>query len=167
MSKNIVVEDVFLTSTGKKKLEERLKYLLKEEKKEVLEELAAARQQGDLSENTDYEFANIRKNEIDKEVNRIRSILARCKIIEDNLDQTNSFDKTVLLGTKLDIQFIEEAREFIKTITIVGEFEADPFQGLLSNKSLLALSILGKKVNDEVLVKNVKQPYTVKILKIY
>ncbi len=151
-------EKIILTKSGKAKLEKELRELIDVIRPEVIEELKAARAQGDLSENADYDAARAKQAEVEGRIKQIEDILANANVIEET-----SSDRVVKLGTTVTLLDLSENEEV--TYTLVGSVEANPLKGLVSNECALGEAIFGKKVDDVVVVKAVV-PYEVKILSI-
>lgn len=151
-------EKIILTKSGKAKLEKELRELIDHIRPEVIEELKAARAQGDLSENADYDAARAKQAEVEGRITQIENILANSQIIEED----NSV-KMVKLGSTVTICDVDNNEE--ETYTLVGSVEANPIKGLISNECALGEAIFGKKPGDVVNVKAIN-PYTVKIIKI-
>lgn len=148
-----------MTQAGLDELNEELKVLIHIDRPTVIEEIKAARAQGDLSENADYDAARDRQAALEARIRELETIIDRAEIIEENGDGYQS----VRLGatvTILDLEFDEE-----ETFTIVGSVEANPDNGKLSNVSPLAQAMMEKVVGDVVTVK-VDKPYKVKIVNI-
>ncbi len=151
-------EKVILTKSGKAKLEKELRELIDVVRPEVIEELKAARAQGDLSENADYDAARARQAEVEGRIKQIEDILVNAQVIEESTSM-----KIVKLGSTVTLLDLSENEEV--TYTLVGSVEANPIKGLISNECALGEAIFGKKVDDVVLVKAVA-PYEVKIVAI-
>ncbi len=150
---------VHVTKEGHEKLIEEKNNLIHVVRKDVIEELKAAREQGDLSENADYDAARDRQGKVESRISELEVMLNNIEIIEEKTGSS----KIVRLGSTIvvhDLGLDEEA-----TYSIVGSVEADPLNGKLSNESLFAQALIGKKVDDTVTV-SVEEPYDVKILKI-
>ncbi|AMC93550.1 transcription elongation factor GreA [Erysipelothrix larvae] len=153
-------EKIPVTQAGLDELNRELRQLIEVERAEVIEDLKAARAQGDLSENADYDAARDRQARVEARIRELENTLSRVELIGD----TNGKKfKTVSLGANVTILDIDMGEEM--TFTIVGSVEADPDNGRLSNVSPLAQAIMDSKVGDEVLVQ-VAKPYSVKILKV-
>lgn len=149
-------DKIKLTQEGKQKLEEELHNLVHVIRPEVIEELKAARAQGDLSENADYDAARARQGEVEGQIKKLESMLANCVVIE--------VVKTELIHTGSTVTYEDLSNNKEYTFTIVGTVEADPFNGKLSESSPLAMALLNHSVGDEITVKATK-PYQVKVLK--
>lgn len=147
-----------LTKEGEAKLKEELHTLVDIERPRVLEDLSAARAQGDLSENADYDAARSHQAEVEGRIKQIENILAN-SVIEDLATSSHH----VSLGTTVIIRDLTDQEEY--TYKIVGTIEARPLEGSISTSSPLGEAILGKRVGDKVIVKT-SMPYEVEIVKI-
>ena len=153
----MAIEKIQLTLEGKAKLEKELDTLINVERPKNIEDIQAARAQGDLSENADYDAARTEQDRIEGRIQEIKNMLENAKII----DVTPTSSKVVSLGstvTILDLSDNEEA-----TYRIVGTVESDPDNGLISNSSPLGAALIVYGVGDEVVVKVAKE-YRVRIL---
>ena len=146
-----------LTEEGKRKYEEELSYLINVENPKVIQELKEAREQGDLSENADYDAARRKQAEIDARINILQNLLENATII------AASGNDVVALGSKVTLKFLDDG--LVEEYHIVGTAEANPEEGKISNAFKLSQSILGHKVGDVVTVK-VDNPYNVEIVEI-
>ena len=155
----MATEKIELTREGEAKLTQELRHLIDIDRPEVLEQLAAARAQGDLSENADYDAARNKQAEVEARIKEIENIFANAKIIEDK----KSVSKLVALGSTVEVKDLSD--NTVATYTIVGTVEANPTKGLISNVSPLGKAIVGKKVGD-VCVVRVAREYKVEILKL-
>ena len=153
------VNKVELTKEGAEKLEKELRHLIDIDRPEVIESLQAARAQGDLSENADYDAARTKQAEIEGRIKEIENILANVKIISEKSKAT----KTVVLGSTVTIKDLSD--NTTASYTIVGTVEANPVKGLISNVSPLGRAVVDHAVGDVVVV-HVAQEYKVEILKI-
>lgn len=150
---------MILTHEGVKKLTEELRQLIDVERPKVIEELTFARSQGDLSENADYDAARNRQAEVEGRIKQIEDMLATAKIVDDKPKN----NKVVAIGSKVVIFDTVLNKE--ETYTIVGTVEANPFHKTISNLSALGSALIGKRVDDLVMVPAVK-PYQVRIVRI-
>ena len=155
----MATEKIELTKEGEAKLTKELRHLIDIDRPEVLDQLAAARAQGDLSENADYDAARNKQAEVEARIKEIENILANAKIIEEK-KQTS---KLVALGSTVEIKDLSDNTK--ATYTIVGTVESNPALGFVSNVSPLGKAIIGKRVGDVCTVK-VAQEYQVEIVKI-
>ena len=152
-------KEILVTEEGHAKLKEEYEHLLHEERDRVAEELKAARAQGDLSENADYDAARDHQAKVEARIRELEEMLHHVKIITKS---SNSL-KYVGVGTNVTIEY-QDTKE-VEAYDIIGTAEADPLNGKLSNETPLAIALLDKKVNDVVTV-NVNPSYKVKILDI-
>ena len=153
------MEDKFyVTEEGLEELKKQLDELIHVTRNQVIEELKAARAQGDLSENADYDAARDHQAEVESKIKELEYQIKNAEIIKDKRT-----GKTVRIGSTVELKELDIKNTV--TYKIVGSVEADPLNGLLSNVTPLAEAILDKKVGDVVTV-NVEKPYDVKILNI-
>ena len=144
-----------LTYAGLQELEAELEDLKVNKRKEVAQKIKEAREQGDLSENADYDAARQKQAEVNARIKEIQNNLANCEIIEKTLSKTISVGSTV---TILDLSTNEES-----TYSIVGTVESNPFEGKISDSCPLAKSLFGHIAGEVVTVKAAK-PYQVKVI---
>ena len=135
-----------LTYAGLKKLEEELHDLKVVKRKEVAEKIKEAREQGDLSENAEYDAAKDEQRDIEARIEELEAILKNAEVVvEDEVD----FDK-INIGCTVkvfDITFDEEM-EF----KLVGSTEANSLEGKISNESPVGQALMGKQIGDVVTV---------------
>lgn len=132
-----------LTQEGLLKLNEELKHLINDKRKEVIERIREAAAHGDLSENADYAQAREEQSFIEGRIMEIEDMIKNAEIITASKQHS-----TVTIGStiKVKIDGVE------KTYTIVGSNEANPLEGKISNESNVGKSLLGKKNGDKVIV---------------
>ena len=149
-----------LTYAGLKALEEELENLKVVKRKEVAAKIKEAREQGDLSENAEYDAAKDEQRDIEARIEEIEKILKNAEVVvEDEVD----FDK-INIGCSVlvyDKEFDEEIQ-----FKIVGSTEANRLQGKISNESPVGQALLGKKVGDEIQVETQAGVMEYKVLKI-
>lgn len=133
-----------LTYAGLKALEEELENLKVVKRKEVAGKIKEAREQGDLSENAEYDAAKDEQRDIEARIEELEGILKNVEVIvEDDVD----LDK-INVGCTVkvfDITFDEEM-EF----KIVGSTEANSLEGKISNESPVGQALLGRTVDEIV-----------------
>ena len=133
-----------LTYAGLKKLEEELHDLKVVRRKEVAQKIKEAREQGDLSENAEYDAAKDEQRDIEARIEEIEKILKNAEVVvEDEVDL-----EKISVGCKVkvyDFEF-EEEMEF----KIVGSTEANSLQGKISNESPVGSALIGAKKGDIV-----------------
>ena len=152
-------EKVLLTKSGIEKLRNERDLLVNVERPKVIADLQAARAQGDLSENADYDAARERQAEVEARIKEIDVMLQNAELIdEDNIDL-----QVVREGRRVRMLDLEDNVE--NEYAIVGSFETDPDHGKISNECPLAKALMGHGIGDVVTVM-VENPYQVKILDI-
>ncbi|MBQ2922274.1 MAG: transcription elongation factor GreA [Tyzzerella sp.] len=149
-----------LTYTGLRALEAELEELKVVRRKEVAQKIKEAREQGDLSENAEYDAAKDEQRDIEARIEEIEKILKNADVVDEeevDLDKI-SVGCTVLL---YDVEFEEEVE-----YKIVGSTEANSLSGKISNESPLGKALLGKSVGDEIVVEAQAGTMEYKVLKI-
>lgn len=133
-----------LTYAGLKALEEELENLKVVKRKEVAGKIKEAREQGDLSENAEYDAAKDEQRDIEARIDELEKILKNVEVVvEDEVELDKiSIGCTVVVYDK---EF-EEEMEF----KIVGSTEANSLAGKISNESPVGQALLGKKVGENV-----------------
>ncbi|MBU0904942.1 MAG: transcription elongation factor GreA [Planococcaceae bacterium] len=149
-----------MTVAGKKKLSDELEFLKTVKRKEVVERIKIARSFGDLSENSEYDSAKEDQAFVEGRISTLESMIRNAVIIEE--DEKNN--DIVSLGKT--VSFIEIPDGDQETYTIVGSAEADPIEGLISNDSPIAKSLIGRSVGDQVKVLTPGGEMDVKIVSI-
>lgn len=149
-----------LTYAGLQKLENELQDLKVVRRKEVAEKIKEAREQGDLSENAEYDAAKDEQRDIETRIEEIEKILKNAEVVdEEEIDI-----KKISVGCKvkvLDMEYDEEI-EF----KIVGSTETNSLENKISNESPMGRELMGKKKNDIVTVETVDGEIKYKVLKI-
>jgi transcription elongation factor GreA len=135
-----------MTRRGYQMLQEELKRLKGVDRLRIVKEIEAARAHGDISENAEYHAAKERQGHVEARIRLLDDKLARAQVIESmgQLPDQVRFGATVVLA---DGESGEE-----QTYTIVGEDEADARSGLISVTSPIARALLGRRVDDTVVV---------------
>ena len=137
-------EKKILTYTGLRALEEELENLKVVKRKEVAAKIREAREQGDLSENAEYDAAKDEQRDIETRIEEIEKILKNVEVVDEDevdLDKINVGCTVVLY----DKEFEEEVE-----YKIVGSTEANSLAGKISNESPLGKALLGHKVGDNI-----------------
>ena len=133
-----------LTYEGLKKLEDELDELKVVKRKEVSQKIKEAREQGDLSENAEYDAAKDEQRDIEARIEEIEKILKNAEVV---LEEEADSDK-VSIGCNvkiLDCEFDEELE-----YKIVGSTEANSLKGKISNESPVGHALIGSKIGDVV-----------------
>jgi transcription elongation factor GreA len=132
-----------ITKRGAEKLKDELHRLKSTERHAVIQAIAEARAQGDLSENAEYEAAKDKQGFIEGRILEIEGKLAAAQIIDPaSLDAGGR----VVFGSTVTLE--EESSGVSVTYQIVGDDEADLKQCLISISSPIARAMIGKEVGD-------------------
>ena len=134
-------EKVRVTQQGYDELKREQEHLIHTVRKEVIEDLQAARAQGDLSENADYDAARDRQARVEARIRELENIFNNIEIID-----VQGGTRVVKLGAQVTIR---NRDGFEETYTIVSSVEADPLNGKLSNVTPLAVALMDRMASDE------------------
>ncbi|MCC8082113.1 MAG: transcription elongation factor GreA [Lachnospiraceae bacterium] len=149
-----------LTYQGLQKLETELQDLKVVRRKEVAQKIKEAREQGDLSENAEYDAAKDEQRDIEARIEEIEKILKNAEVVvEEEVDLD-----TIGVGCQvriMDCEFDEELE-----YKIVGSTEANSLKGMISNESPVGKALLGAKVGETVEVETQAGVLTYKVLEI-
>ena len=155
-----MAEKQFLTKKGYDERVARLEELKVVRRKEVAQKLKEAREQGDLSENAEYDAAKDEQRDIEARIEEIEKILKNAEVVvEDEVD----LDK-ISVGCKVkvyDVEFEEEI-EF----KIVGSTEANSLEGKISNESPVGKALIGARKGETVSVEMPAGTMEYKVLEI-
>ena len=133
-----------LTYQGLKKLEDELQNLKVVKRKEVAQKIKEAREQGDLSENAEYDAAKDEQRDIELRIEELEKLLKNAEVVvEDEIDL-----EKINIGCKVKVLEIDEDEEM--EFRIVGSTEANSLQNKISNESPVGQALLGRKVGDVV-----------------
>ena len=132
-----------LTRRGAELLKSELHRLKTVERHAVIQAIAEARAQGDLSENAEYDAAKDKQGFIEGRIKEIEGKLAAAQVIDPS---TLAADGKVVFGATVDLE--DEGSGAKVTYQIVGDDEADLKQGLISISSPIARALIGKEVGD-------------------
>ena len=154
MKKNI------LTYEGLQKYENELEDLKVRKRKEVAQKIKEAREQGDLSENAEYDAAKDEQRDIEARIEELEKILKNAEVVDEDEVDTDKIG----VGCKvrvLDVEFDEELE-----YKIVGSTEANSLQGKISNESPVGHALMGRAVGDVVDVETQAGTFQYKVLSI-
>ena len=155
-----MTEEILLTKEGYDEVVAEHENLVAVRRKEVAEKLKEAIAQGDLSENADYDAAKNEQAELEERIYKLENMIRKAKIIDDS----ELAGDQVTVGLTVKVLDIDENEE--DEFTIVGSAEADPFEGKISNESLVGKALLGKKEGEEIAVEVPDGVVTYRILEI-
>lgn len=151
---------VFLTPEGRSKLEQELDYLRNVKRHEVAEAIHSAKEEGDIMENSAYDAAKEQQSFVEGRIMQLEGMLKNAVII----DPTRLNDK-VSIGCYVKVA--ERGSKGEEVYQIVGSAEADPSRGRISNESPVGRALMGKKKNDDVMVKTPAGDRHLKIMEIW
>lgn len=149
-----------LTYAGLKQYEDELQDLKVHRRQEVAQKIKEAREQGDLSENAEYDVAKDEQRDIELRIEELEKLLKNAEVIDEDEIDINK----ISIGCKVkvyDVDFDEEM-EF----RIVGSTEASSLQNKISNESPVGQALLGKSVGDVVDVETQAGTIQYKVLEI-
>jgi transcription elongation factor GreA len=138
-------EKVYLTPEGLADLEAELDELINVKRPDLAQRLRHAIQQGDLSENADYQAAKEEQGFLEGRIQQIEAMLRRAVVIN-----SDSGADEVELGSRVTV--VEEGMDDEELFMLVGPAEADPVKGKISYESPLGQALRGHKVGDVVSV---------------
>ncbi|CAP18433.1 Transcription elongation factor [Candidatus Phytoplasma mali] len=148
-----------LTKSGVLELKEQLHHLTEIRRIENLKILKEAREQGDLSENADYDAARNEQALIENEILKIKNILKKIKIIK------SLKNKEVNIGKLVELNFLE--KNIKKSFYLVGILETDPSLNKISIDCPLGKGIRGHQVGDKITIQSeTGKNFQVEILKV-
>ncbi|WWP01224.1 MAG: transcription elongation factor GreA [Candidatus Dasytiphilus stammeri] len=150
-----------MTLRGAKKLREELNELKLIQRPKIIESLAEARKYGDLKENAEYHAAREQQAFCEGRIQEIENKLSNAQIID--ITKITSSNR-VIFGAKVTLLNIENYERF--TYRIVGDDEANHKQNLISINSPIARGLIGKELNDTVLITTPAGDVEYQILKV-
>lgn len=139
-------EGILLTKEGYEKVTAELEELITVKRKEVAERIKEAISYGDISENSEYDSAKNEQAELEERINKLENMVRVAKIIDGN----NISSDYVNIGLKVKVKNLSSKNKDVTEFSIVGSAEAEPFEGKISNESLVGRALIGKKVKDKV-----------------
>jgi transcription elongation factor GreA len=140
-------DKVFLTENGVEKLRAELDHLINVKRPELAERLHHAIQQGDLSENADYQLGKEEQGFMEGRIQELERMLLDAVVIAEGQGPKDQ----VGLGSRVTVT--EEGEDYPETFIIIGPAEADPANGRISNESPMGQALMDRKVGDRVMVK--------------
>ncbi len=141
---SIMSNVTYLTEEGMKKLNDELHHLKTVERPSISQQIAEARDKGDLSENAEYDAAKEAQGLLEMKISKMEEIVSNARLI----DESKLDNSKVLILSKVTIKNLGNGAKM--SYTLVAENEADLKSGKISVTSPIAKGLLGKKVGDEV-----------------
>jgi len=141
------IERVPMTPNGHRKLQEELKRLKTVERQEVIKLIEYARSLGDLSENAEYETAKQRQSFVEGRIQELESKLSRAEVIDPAALRNKD---RVTFGVLVELENLDTGETV--TYQLVGPDESEPENGFISITSPIGRALIGKSIDDEVVV---------------
>ncbi len=138
-------DKIILTEEGLADLKAELKDLKEVQMPKVVARISNARDQGDLSENSDYHSALDEQAMLNVRIDQIENVIDKAKVVKEQSGHL------VTLGSKVQLQLKSSNKKF--TYSLVGQYESNPEDGKISIESPVGKSLLGKKKGDQVIIK--------------
>lgn len=129
----------YISKQGLEKLKSELEHRTGELRRQIADSIGTAKEQGDLSENFEYQDAKERQAQNETRIIELRDFIARCQIVE------KSDSDSITIGSKFIAKTADGSE---KTFELVGSTESDPLQGKISNDSPIGNAFFGKKAGE-------------------
>ena len=137
----------YLTEEGLQKLKDELDQLIRVERPSISQQIAEARDKGDLSENAEYDAAKEAQGLLEMRIAKLQDTLMNARLI----DESKLDNDSVQILSKVKIRNIKNGAEV--TYTIVSESEANLKEGKIAIITPIAKGLIGKKVGDKAEIK--------------
>lgn len=144
MKTQVKKSDVMLTSQGQKDLQAELDELKKIKLPAVLDRIAKAREEGDLSENSAYQFGKQEQEFVEGRIDQLEDVLKNATLVSSDSPKPGS-TKGIDIGCKVVVSMGPKKHNFI----VVGDWEANPAEKKISASSPLGKALMGKKIGDK------------------
>ena len=155
-----MAQTVFYTQEGVEKLKNELNQLVQVERPRISQQIAEARDKGDLSENAEYDAAKEAQGLLELKIGKLKDLIFNARII----DESKMDASKVLLLSTVTIENVVNKKQM--EYLIVPEKEADLKSGKISVTSPIAKGLLGKTIGDEVEITVPAGKITFKIINI-
>ena len=132
----------YVTKQGLDKMRKELEQMVKVDRRSITEQIAEARDKGDLSENAEYDAAKEAQGMLEARISMLQGKIMNARI----LDEKNIDTEVISLMNKVSLK--NKKNDAILNYTIVPETEANIKQGKISVKTPIAKGLLGKRVGD-------------------
>ncbi len=136
----------YFTQEGLKKLQDELHQLKSVERPRISQQIAEARDKGDLSENAEYDAAKDAQGLLELRISKLEEVIASARLVDESKIDTSR----ALVLSKVRIKNKKTGQEL--TYTLVAENEADLKSGKISVTSPIGKGLLGKSVGDSALI---------------
>ena len=149
-----------VTYKGLKDIEEELQDLKVNKRREIAEKIKEAREQGDLSENAEYDAAKDEQRDIENRIEQLEAILKNVEVVDEDEVDTD----TVGIGCTVKVFDYEFDEEIV--YDIVGSTQADIMKNKISDESPVGMALKGVKVGSEVTVEAPDGEFKYRVLEI-
>lgn len=147
LNNNSMSQVNYYTEEGLKKLNDELEHLKNVERPKISQQIAEAREKGDLSENAEYDAAKEAQGLLELKISKLETVIASARVVDESqLDLSKA-----LILSKVKIKNISNGS--VMEYTLVSEKEADLKQKKISVDSPIGEGLLGKSVGDIAEVK--------------
>jgi transcription elongation factor GreB len=137
----------FITAAGFARLRTEYEELFATERPKLVETIAWAAANGDRSENGDYIYGRKKLREIDRRLGHLAKVMKAAKVVDPAAQESRD---QIRFGATIDLADEDDGR---RTLTIVGDDEADAFEGRIGWSAPLARALVGARVGDERIVR--------------
>lgn len=134
-----------ITREGMIKLQEELRVLEEERLKDLSDRIAEASEQGDVSDNSEFEDLKEEYYYVEERIREVKGILSRATILEEG-----SADGIISLGSRITVKADDDEDQ--ETWLLVNEEESSAMDGRISDESPVGLALLGKHAGDSVTI---------------
>ncbi|AWK44065.1 transcription elongation factor GreA [Photorhabdus laumondii subsp. laumondii] len=155
------MKQIPMTVRGADKLREELDYLKNVRRPKIISDIAEAREHGDLKENAEYHAAREQQGFCEGRIQEIEAKLSNAQVIDVTKMPKGG---RVIFGTTVTVLNVNTDEE--QTYRIVGDDEADIKENLISVNSPIARGLIGKEVDDVVIIKTPGGEVEYEILKV-
>lgn len=149
-----------VTYKGLKDIEEELQDLKVNKRREIAAKIKEAREQGDLSENAEYDAAKDEQRDIENRIEQLEAILKNVEVVDEDEVDTD----TVGIGCTVKVFDYEFDEEIV--YDIVGSTQADIMKNKISDESPVGMALKGAKVGEEVTVEAPDGEFKYRVLEI-
>jgi len=153
-------ETIYFTQEGLQKLKDEIHYLKTVERKKVTQQIAEARDKGDLSENAEYDAAKEAQGLLEAKIAQLQENLGNARLVDETKMDTS---KVLILST---VKLRNKKTKAEMKYTLVTENEADFKTGKISVSSPIGKGLLGKKVGEVAVIKVPNGELELEIVKI-
>ncbi len=134
----------YVTAAGLQKMKDDINYLETVERPKVIQQIAEARDKGDLSENAEYDAAKEAQGHLEAKIAQLKTTLMNSRVLDESKIDTSQVQ---ILNT-VEIKNVKNGAKM--TYTIVPDTEANLKQGKIAISTPIAKGLLGKKVGEQV-----------------